>query len=383
MKKILSILSGISLTLTSCSSLVSCKSNNETYSNNQIDENKISYYTLSIGNGLFSYMQIGSKAIIFDAGIGLDPDASWTGDLHKGNEFATNFLKWTGVESIEAIFLSHNHSDHYGNLDAITKNFNVANIVLPYHGNSIKSRFVSSKSNSSVDNEKIYVNSNTKLTNFSEKYNFLNIDFYNWSYSEQKYMKTLAFKDENNASTILYFKVNNKSFLLPGDAEQGLGDRLVKNGNLQFENVDVYQVAHHGSKNSLGQNFVDKVKPNICYVSGTNGDSADYKEWGGDHIFPTSQATTNTSSCKERYLTGKVLSDTNSDKQDGDINVNAEWAKESDYLYQNASYEFRFLKDGNISKYYFENTVANESFLKNTEVQKPNYEEYLQNHKLV
>ncbi|ASP28544.1 hypothetical protein SCORR_v1c07720 [Spiroplasma corruscae] len=382
MKKIILLFSSISLVSLSCSTITSCNSNTQPYSNNEVEDNQISYYSLSIGNGLFSYLKVGSKAILFDAGIGLSKDAEWKGLKHKGNEFATNFMKWTGVESIEAIFISHNHSDHYGNLDTVTKNFDVANIVLPFNGEKLKSRFVTDKSKSTYDNEIIYVSNNTNLWNFSDKYSFLSIDFYNWSYSEADYMKKLSFKDENNASSIIYFKVNNKSILLPGDAEQGLGDRLVNNKVLQFTNVNIYQVAHHGSKNSLGKNFVDKINPNFCYVSGTNGDNIDYREWGGDHIFPTSKSNENTASCDETYLTGKVLSNTNSDKQDGEINVNAEFAKEADYLHENASYEFRFTKDGTISKYYFDNTVANPGFLKEINSDKPNYNEYVSNHKL-
>ncbi|QBQ07849.1 competence protein ComEC [Spiroplasma gladiatoris] len=379
MKKIIAFLGTISLFSITFSNTFAC---NKTIQENTIEENQISYYTLSIGNGLFSYLKIGSKAILFDAGIGLDQFAIWKGRKHKTNQFASNFLKWTGVEEIETVFISHNHSDHYANLDAIAKNFKINNLVLPLNGNSLKNRFVSNREKSTSINEKIYLNSNTKLYNFEKTYRFLDIDFYNWSYSELNYMKGLSSKDENNASAIIYFKVNSKSILITGDAEQELGNRLLKNKESNFYKVDIYQVPHHGSKNALSNNFVKKVNPSICYVSGTNGDEKSYREWGGDHIFPTAKAYSNISSCQNRYLTGKVLSNSSSDKQKNDYFVNAEGAKNSDYDHQNASYEYRFFKNGSYNKYYFEPTVSNPNFLSSINSKKPDYETYLNDHSL-
>lgn len=68
---------------------------------------------------------------------------------------------------------------------------------------------------------------------------------------------------ENNASIVLRAEAEGRSFLLTGDiereAELTLGDRNLR--------ADVLKVAHHGSRSSTGESFLDAVAPRIAVIS--------------------------------------------------------------------------------------------------------------------
>lgn len=68
---------------------------------------------------------------------------------------------------------------------------------------------------------------------------------------------------ENNASIVLHVEAGERSFLLTGDiekeAELWLADRDLR--------ADVLKVAHHGSRSSTSQTFLDNVAPRLAVIS--------------------------------------------------------------------------------------------------------------------
>jgi competence protein ComEC len=68
----------------------------------------------------------------------------------------------------------------------------------------------------------------------------------------------------NNTSIVFKLIFDKTSFLFTGDAEKEVEDKLISSADLK---ADVLKVAHHGSKNSTSQEFLDKVKPKIAVIS--------------------------------------------------------------------------------------------------------------------
>lgn len=69
----------------------------------------------------------------------------------------------------------------------------------------------------------------------------------------------------NNTSVVFKLTYGENKFLFTGDAETEVEDELLaRDADLE---VDVLKVAHHGSKNSTSQEFLEKVKPKFAVIS--------------------------------------------------------------------------------------------------------------------
>lgn len=71
--------------------------------------------------------------------------------------------------------------------------------------------------------------------------------------------------DKNDSSVVLQFQYGEFSMLLSGDLGHGGERSLLQTGLLQ--DVDVWKVSHHGSKNSGCTEFLEKIRPNLSLIS--------------------------------------------------------------------------------------------------------------------
>lgn len=72
--------------------------------------------------------------------------------------------------------------------------------------------------------------------------------------------------DRNDTSIIVKMSYNKKfSMLFCGDMEKGAEARLLS--NIEIPDIDVLQVAHHGSEYTTSEEFLQKVKPEVSLIS--------------------------------------------------------------------------------------------------------------------
>lgn len=69
----------------------------------------------------------------------------------------------------------------------------------------------------------------------------------------------------NNQSLVLLLTSQNSQTLLTGDIDELAEKQLIKDN--QFDNIKILKVAHHGSKTSTSQEFLEAVKPQISIIS--------------------------------------------------------------------------------------------------------------------
>jgi competence protein ComEC len=76
--------------------------------------------------------------------------------------------------------------------------------------------------------------------------------------------------DMNAVSTVLYLEYEDFTAIFTGDLE-GKGEtslmRILTDRGLSGQAVTVLKVAHHGSKNSTSQDFLDEVRPRVSVLS--------------------------------------------------------------------------------------------------------------------
>jgi len=73
-----------------------------------------------------------------------------------------------------------------------------------------------------------------------------------------------TFKDCNNTSIVAKLIYGQNSFLFTGDIYKSVEGKLIETG---FDiNSDVLKVAHHGSKTSSADEFIEKVSPEIAVI---------------------------------------------------------------------------------------------------------------------
>lgn len=71
----------------------------------------------------------------------------------------------------------------------------------------------------------------------------------------------------NNNSIVAKLIYRNFSMLLTGDIEAVAEEEILKEyKNLNILNSTILKVAHHGSKSSSTQNFIEKVNPKIALI---------------------------------------------------------------------------------------------------------------------
>ncbi len=130
-----------------------------------------------------------------------------------------------GIKEIDYLIISHEDSDHSGNINRLINDYEVKNIV---------------KEHIDISNDEFQLIS-------------LNSPIYD---------------NENDNSLVYYFSVDNMSFLFLGDISKTVERNILKEiGPIK---TDVVKLAHHGSNTSSDSDFLNDIKASIAIIS-TNG----------------------------------------------------------------------------------------------------------------
>lgn len=141
-------------------------------------------------------------------------------------------VHYEGVNTIDGVFISHAHLDHYGSISEISNYLNIEN-VYELAGNQIVANSIG------VSN-----------------------DFTN------EYIEVIPYygSNDNDRELIVKFKLGKFSILFPGDVEAESEQYLVDNYCSELKS-NILKVPHHGSKTSSSVDFVDCVDPDIAIIS--------------------------------------------------------------------------------------------------------------------
>ena len=148
------------------------------------------------------------------------------------------FLKSIGISKIDILVLTHGDSDHALETSNINKKIDIKNII--FNNNALNTLEKKIKKLDIKETKKIdlkYFNSNNLNDNTS---------------------------NENDASLVFYFNINNYNFLFTGDISTKPLLKIVNKYNM---NIDFFKVPHHGSKNNLSKEILSKINPKYSIIS--------------------------------------------------------------------------------------------------------------------
>ncbi len=167
-------------------------------------------------------------------------------------------LQSLGIETIDALVLSHLHDDHTGGVEKITENFKIANVILPE---------ISTYSDE-LGTAQLAINKVTAsgggVYAAKQGLNFKIGDF------ELTVLAAYGeMSDENNRSVMLCAEMDDIKFLFTGDAEAKAEKMLLSEG-IDLK-CDVFKAGHHGSSTSNCDELLKAVSPRFVAISAGKG----------------------------------------------------------------------------------------------------------------
>lgn len=162
-------------------------------------------------------------------------------------------------KKIDAVFLTHSHSDHITGLIAVLERYQVDRL------------FINPDEAQGPEWEalmKVVLVKGIMIHHFWQSDSLVDKDFKMngiWPLAWDPKVSSSAAKDANQISLVLLLEYKNFRALLSGDSEEG-----PENPTLEFydwSKVDLVKVAHHASQGALSQAALEKLDPKVGVIS--------------------------------------------------------------------------------------------------------------------
>ena len=224
-------------------------------------------------------------------------------DAYNDNKLLTYLQNKLKITTIDYFVVTHSDRDHIDAADIIFKNFEVKKVFRPYilyngdYDFDLEFNKGNTEANSNVYRdfltyllEETYVDGNEVKSCEWEFFNYESDFSKNIHYQNNKYTFTFDFltpaakvediyygNDTNSYSPIIKFSYCGTDVLFTGDAEAATLDELLSTytsqDDLNYLDVEVLKLGHHGSKTSTTTPFLDVVKPEYAIASCGLGNS--------------------------------------------------------------------------------------------------------------
>lgn len=181
------------------------------------------------------------------------------GGRKGASEYLLDYMGEVGVDDLEVVLATHADSDHIGGLIAVIEGDDIPIESVFYNG---------------------YPGTTQTWTEFSDAVTSSGLSLNQAQYPNTYIWGGITVKvlnptsgmidpDQNDASVVLFIDYAQISMLLPADIDSSIENILPDRVNtLQ---ADILKVAHHGSKHSTSQSFLQEVQPQEAIISvGTN-----------------------------------------------------------------------------------------------------------------
>lgn len=206
---------------------------------------------LDVGQGDSSVFVSGDGMVcIFDAGS--------TSRDKCGSYNILPYLKYSGINHIDYIILSHSDTDHINGVEEILDDnaVRVDNVVVSAKDEGFNELIKKAKENTNI----IYGFEGLLIEDGTAKISFLN--------------PGTASMDKNEMSIVAVIEANGRKIVMTGDIGKETEEILAEKYGYNYKekygsllNADILKVAHHGSKYSSSDCFLSIVLPKLAVIS--------------------------------------------------------------------------------------------------------------------
>jgi competence protein ComEC len=172
-----------------------------------------------------------------------------------GEAAVAPFLWFQGIKRIDLIAATHGHADHTEGFNEIIPNFRV--------GVAVAGMIPVSDAQFEIF-ERAVEKAGIQLRTLSRGDAFI-LDGVRVDVLAPFHPAKALARSGNNESLVMRLSFGNRAFLLTGDIERQVEDQLVRQGD--GLRADVLKVAHHGSRTSSTEGFLERVKPECAVIS--------------------------------------------------------------------------------------------------------------------
>jgi len=172
--------------------------------------------------------------------------------------------------TIDLVILTHPEKDHITGLLEVLKRYKVENVLWT---GIVRDTPEYREWLSLIEKEK----ANVKIAKAGQKISCKNCKWKIEIFYPFESLEGEEFKDSNNTSIVSKLIFGNSSFLFTGDIYKDVEESLTLTS---FDlNSKILKVAHHGSKTSSSEKFLERVSPEIAIISvGENDYGQPHKE---------------------------------------------------------------------------------------------------------
>ena len=158
------------------------------------------------------------------------------------------------IKDIDALIVTHLHTDHAGGLAELAKRREIDNLIIPELESSAEAAQLVKTAKRTVT---------AKGGNVYTAVQGMNFEIGEFTVTVLAYYDDM--RDENNKSVIVMAEIDGIKFLFTGDAGAKTEKALIDEG-LNID-CDVLKVGHHGSSSSSSQSFLKAATPKYAAIS--------------------------------------------------------------------------------------------------------------------
>ena len=174
--------------------------------------------------------------------------------LDIGEDVVSPYLWSRSIKHLDVVVMTHAHEDHMGGMSAVLKNFHPRELWVGATPDSPEWRGVRDTA------ERLHIAIRHRGQGLPFTFGTADIEVLA---PVPDYEPDATPK--NNDSLVMRIRFGGTSFLLTGDMEKKIEERLYIDGRLQHD--DVLKVGHHGSRTSSTPDFLDIERPAFGIIS--------------------------------------------------------------------------------------------------------------------